>query len=112
MTEEAKRDLIRQLKKEVHSNPDLTAMDDGQMRALIQRTLDAKLAWARDNSPEAYRELSSLNFRERHQIAGAVYESIRGLGVLGQIHPLQRGHGLHLIRVIPQLGFWQHAVGK
>ena len=85
MTEEAKRDLIRQLKKEVHSNPDLTAMDDGQMRALIQRTLDAKLAWARDNSPEAYRELSSLNFRERHQIAGAVYESIRGLGVLGQI---------------------------
>ncbi|MBC5716762.1 CpaF family protein [Flintibacter sp. BX5] len=60
-------------------------MDDGQMRALIQRTLDAKLAWARDNSPEAYRELSSLNFRERHQIAGAVYESIRGLGVLGQI---------------------------
>ena len=34
------------------------------------------------------------------------------LGVLGQIHPLQRGHGLHLIRVIPQLGFWQHAVGK
>ena len=85
MTEEAKRDLIRQLKKEVHSNPDLTAMDDGQMRSLIQRTLDAKLAWARDNSPEAYRELSSLNFRERHQIAGAVYESIRGLGVLGQI---------------------------
>ena len=85
VTEEAKRDLIRQLKKEVHSNPDLTAMDDGQMRALIQRTLDAKLAWARDNSPEAYRELSSLNFRERHQIAGAVYESIRGLGVLGQI---------------------------
>ena len=77
MTEEAKRDLIRQLTKEVHSN--------GQMRALIQRTLDAKLAWARDNSPEAYRELSSLNFRERHQIAGAVYESIRGLGVLGQI---------------------------
>ena len=46
MTEEAKRDLIRQLKKEVHSNPDLTAMDDGQMRALIQRTLDAKLACA------------------------------------------------------------------
>lgn len=85
MTEEAKTALVRQLKKEVHSNPDLTTMDDGQMRSFIEKTLDAKLRWARENSPEAFRELSSLNFRERHLIIDAVYESIRGLGVLGQI---------------------------
>ena len=85
MTEEAKTALIRQLKKEVHSNPDLTTMDDGQMRNFIEKTLEAKLRWARENSPEAFRELSSLNFRERHLITDAVYESIRGLGVLGQI---------------------------
>ena len=85
MTEEARSALIRQLKAEVHRNPDLTTMDDQRMKALIERTLDAKLQWARENSPEANHELSSLNFRERSLIIGAVYESIRGLGVLGQI---------------------------
>ena len=85
MTEKIRNDLIRQLKSEVHSNPDLTTMDDGQMQSFIERILEAKIQWARDNSPEAYRELSSLNFRERHLITDAVYESIRGLGVLGQI---------------------------
>ena len=85
MTEEARSALICQLKAEVHRNPDLTTMDDQRMKALIERTLDAKLQWARENSPEANHELSSLNFRERNLITGAVYESIRGLGVLGQI---------------------------
>lgn len=85
MTEEAKSLLIRQLKKEVHSNPDLTTMDDEEMRRLIERTLEKKISWARENSPTAFRELSSLNFRERHLIIDAVYEAIRGLGVLGQI---------------------------
>ena len=60
-------------------------MDDGQLRALIDRVLENKIQWARTSSPEAYRELSSMNFRERRSITGAVFESIRGLGVLGQI---------------------------
>lgn len=85
MTEEAKILLIRQLKKEVHNSPDLTTMDDKQMLKLIERTLEEKISWAKGNSPEAFRELSSLNFRERHLITDAVYEAIRGLGVLGQI---------------------------
>ena len=85
MTEEAKVLLIRQLKKEVHSNPDLTAMDDEQLRRLIVKILDDKLIWARQNRPEAFRELSSLNFRERSLVTDAVFEAIRGLGVLGQI---------------------------
>ncbi len=85
MTEETRSDLIRQLKKEVHSSPDLTTMDDGRLRGFIEQALNTKLQWAREHSPEAFRELSSLNFRERSLIVGAVYESIRGLGVLGQI---------------------------
>lgn len=85
MTEEVRNELIGQLKAEVHQNPDLTVMSDEQMRALVVNMLDAKAEWARQNSPEAYRELSTLNFRERRYIINAVYESIRGLGVLGQI---------------------------
>ena len=85
MTEQSRDQLVAQLKAEVHRNPDLTAMDDGQLRALIDRVLENKIQWARTSSHEAYRELSSMNFRERRSITGAVFESIRGLGVLGQI---------------------------
>lgn len=85
MTEETRGDLIGQLKTEIHQNPDLTVMTDEQLNTLIARLLNDKIEWARQNSPEAYRELSSLNFREKRYILNAVYESIRGLGVLGQI---------------------------
>lgn len=85
MTETSKNELIAQLKAEIHQNPDLTTMSDEQLRFLIQKKLEDKIDWARTNQPDVYRELSSLNFREKRFIANAVYESIRGLGVLGQI---------------------------
>lgn len=85
MTETSKNELIAQLKAEIHHNPDLTTMSDEQLRFLIQKNLEDKIDWARTNQPDVYRELSSLNFREKRFIANAVYESIRGLGVLGQI---------------------------
>lgn len=85
MTEQMRNALIAQLKTEVQSHPDLTTMSDAQLRALVNTALEQKLDWSRANSPEAFRELSSLNFREKSFVTGAVYESIRGLGVLGQI---------------------------
>ena len=85
MTETSKNELIAQLKAEIHQKPDLTTMSDEQLRFLIQKNLEDKIDWARTNQPDVYRELSSLNFREKRFIANAVYESIRGLGVLGQI---------------------------
>ena len=39
MTEQSRDQLVAQLKAEVHRNPDLTAMDDGQLRALIDRVV-------------------------------------------------------------------------
>ena len=85
MTETSKNELIAQLKAEIHQQPELTTMSDEQLRFLIQKNLEDKIDWARTNQPDVYRELSSLNFREKRFIANAVYESIRGLGVLGQI---------------------------
>lgn len=85
MTETSKNELIAQLKAEIHQNPDLITMSDEQLRFLIQKNLEDKIDWARTNQPDVYRELSSLTFREKRFIANAVYESIRGLGVLGQI---------------------------
>ena len=85
MTEANRNELIQQLKKEARNDPDLTTMDDQQLQELIVHILDRKLEWAKDHRPEAYRELTALNFRERRQITSAVFEAIRGLGVLGQI---------------------------
>jgi len=85
MTEANRNELIQQLKKEARNDPDLTTMDDQQLQELIAHILDRKLEWAKDHRPEAYRELAALNFRERRQITSAVFEAIRGLGVLGQI---------------------------
>lgn len=85
VTEQLQSELIGQLKTEVHNSPDLTVIDDEQLRQLIARTLEEKIQWAGRNRPEAYRELASLNFREKRYIINAVYEAIRGLGVLGQI---------------------------
>lgn len=85
MTEQMKTVLIKQMKAEIHQHPDLTTMDDEQLRILINQTLDRKVAWAAENSPEAAKELASLNFREKRAITNGVFESIRGLGVLGQI---------------------------
>jgi pilus assembly protein CpaF len=85
MTESTRIALIAQLKSEIQSNADLTVLDDEQLQALVVKSLEDKLEWARANSLEAYSELSALNFREKRLITSAVFESIRGLGVLGQI---------------------------
>ena len=85
MTEQMQNSLIGQLKLEVHKSPDLTTMTDEQLKSLIGTLLDNKIVWAQTNRPDLYSELSTLNFRERRAISSAVFESIRGLGVLGEI---------------------------
>lgn len=77
MTDQARNDLIALLKAEVHRNPDLTIMKDEDLRRLITRTLEEK----RGGGTGA----ASLNFKEKSYITAAVFESIRGLGILGQI---------------------------
>jgi pilus assembly protein CpaF len=85
MSEGARAALIARLKSEVQGHADLTMLDDEQLHALVERTLEEKIKWAQSNDPEAYSELSAMNFREKRLVASAVYEGIRGIGVLGQI---------------------------
>lgn len=85
MTEAIQNALIAQIKTEVHQHPDLTTMDDEQLQRLVTKILENKVQWCKTNKPEAYRELMAMNFRERRFVVTAVYEAIRGLGILGQI---------------------------
>lgn len=80
MTETARNDLITLLKTEVHHHPDLTVMSDEELRQLIDRALESRKERTGPDVP-----LSSMNFKEKTFIVSAVFESIRGLGVLGQI---------------------------
>lgn len=85
MDDQIRNDLIVQLKREIHRHPDLTTMTDDELRGLIAEQMERKIRWASQNNAEAWRYLSSLNFREKKSIETAVFEAIRGLGVLGQI---------------------------
>ena len=85
MTESSRVSLISQLKAEIQSFPDLASLSDEQLRALAKKMLSDKVEWARKNSAEAFSELSALNFLEEKNLLKAVYQSVRGLGVLGQI---------------------------
>jgi len=85
MTEAVRNDLITNLKSEVQSSADLTNMSDEQLSAMVTRALEARISWAKANAPKEHLELSSLNYKDKRVVTGAVFESIRGLGVLGRI---------------------------
>jgi len=85
MTEQARNELISKLKSEIQNHADLTNLTNEQLQALTARSLDEKIEKARVNHIDAGLEFRSLNFKEKKHITEAVFESIRGLGVLGRI---------------------------
>ena len=85
MTELARNDLISRLKTELQRHADLTNFSNEQLQTLAVKTLEEKIEIAKGDSSDIYSELSSLNFKEKRLIAEAVFEAIRGLGVLGRI---------------------------
>jgi len=85
MTEQFKNDVIGQLKQEMQSHVDLTNLTNIQLQTLITDALDKKIESAKLHFPDQYTELRSVNFKEKKLISNAVFEAIRGLGVLGAI---------------------------
>ena len=85
MTEQSSNDIISQLKLEMQGNADLTNCDDKQLQTFITEALDRKIEIARAGPQGSGDALLTLNFKEKKLIATAVFEAIRGLGVLGRI---------------------------
>ena len=85
MTEQNRSEIIGCLKQEVQSHVDLTNFDNARLQTLISDALERKIESARNKRPGAVIELMTLNFKEKKLIASAVFEAIRGLGVLGGI---------------------------
>ena len=85
MTEQYQSEIISRLKLEIQSHVDLTSLSDGQLKGLITEALEKKTQKAKTQLTAADRGLLTLNFKEKKLIVSAVFESIRGLGVLGGI---------------------------
>lgn len=85
MPENPRDSLIFECKSEIQDHPWLTAMDESALMALIEQKLDEKTREASDADPQRFAYLSSLNFRERQGILKSIYDSIRGMDILGRI---------------------------
>jgi len=85
MTEQIHSALISELKSEIQGHADLTNLDNDRLKALITAALDEKVGQAGDSQTGACHGYFSMNFKEKRLVTSAVFESIRGLGVLGGI---------------------------
>jgi len=85
MTEQCQTEVIGRLKQEMQNHVDLTGLSDSQLQDHITKALDKDIEGAKSGLQGAEKGLLTLNFREKKLIAAAVFESIRGLGVLGGI---------------------------
>ena len=85
MTDKCQTEIIGRLKQEMQSHVDLTNFNDSQLQALITDALEKEIKNARSKLPGVDNSLTTLNFKEKKSITSAVFEAIRGLGVLGGI---------------------------
>jgi len=85
MTEHNSNEIIGQLKQEIQNHADLTNYNNAQLQKLITDALELKIDYAKAKQHGSIAELLTLNFKEKRMIIAAVYEAIRGLGVLSKI---------------------------
>lgn len=82
MKETVRNQLILDIKKRILSSPDLTKLTNEEVRELAERLLEEK---RREAVSVNNIDVISMNFVDKKFILDGVFESIRGLGVLGQI---------------------------
>jgi len=85
MTEQFQSEIIARLKLKIQNHVDLTNLNDNQLKSLINTALDDEVENTRQRREDSISGLLSLNFKDRMLISSAVFEAIRGLGVLGRI---------------------------
>ncbi len=85
MTKEYIARLEGEIKKKIHNNPNLTLMSDEELHDSIESELQSYITQVKELKEEEAYLLSELTFRDKKKICDMVYESIRGLDVLGTI---------------------------
>lgn len=85
MTDEIRTSLVSSLKAEVQEHINRRELTDSELKSLIRQLFANKLDWAEYNDPNLAFELRAMNFRDKDGIITTVFDSVRGLGILGQI---------------------------
>lgn len=73
---------IREL---VTRDPSYSELSDEQLKERIEKMQEVRIKESETADPEAAAYYSSLSFRKKRSLADTVFESIRGLGILGKI---------------------------
>ena len=76
---------IGEIRALVSRDPSYTELPDPDLREKIDQMLDLRVRQCRTSSPERAASYSSLSFKKRKNLSDTVFESIRGLGILGRI---------------------------
>lgn len=74
---------LEAIRKLVTRDPSYSELKDDQLREKIEQMLEVRMRQLDD--PEVIAFYSSLSYRSRGSLADTVFESIRGLGILGKI---------------------------
>lgn len=56
-----------------------------EMEEFVNRQLEERILWARQNNPDLYRYYQCMSFKERNTLKLTIVESVSGLGILGKI---------------------------
>lgn len=74
---------LEAIRKLVTRDPSYSELDEVQLREKIEQMLEVRMNQVDD--PEIIAYYSSLSYRSRGSLSDTVFESIRGLGILGKI---------------------------
>lgn len=69
----------------VSMDPSYSMLSDDELKETIEQAMSVRIRQAEQQDSEAAAYYSSLSFRVRKSLGSTVFESIRGLGILGKI---------------------------
>ncbi|MBQ7982850.1 MAG: CpaF family protein [Clostridia bacterium] len=75
---------VRAIRKIIEDDPEYIRLDEEALRERARTVMEMRIEQSH-SEPETARYKASLDYKSRRQLINSVYESIRGLGILGKI---------------------------
>lgn len=75
----------KKIREMISSDPSYSELSDEQLKERAEQMLELRMKQVQQEEPETAGYYSSLSFRGRKNLSDTVFESIRGLGILGKI---------------------------
>ncbi|MDO4295492.1 MAG: CpaF family protein [bacterium] len=78
-------DEVVKLKQVIQEASRLREYSSEEIAELIDRKLNERIEWAKNNEPDLYWYYQRLSFKEKNTLKYTITESVEGLGILGKI---------------------------